>query len=524
MSKFISVLGLFFAVNAHAGNLTSQVNQIFPVLQCPAVTEEFATMISKLETIKTSIKATANCQNVVLQVDSLQKLLDDDRQKVLDIVSSSQEQGLTAEQSKIVKDYAEGLTKKVASLNDLFLNSNQCFSEDANKNQLASLAGFVGEASQLVGSVSGPWGAPIALAGNVVAGFLTGLDAVLKSRAGYDFDNRAQWLSYVQNLCTYHSYREQIAHLIDPAGRIHELKVLKGKLEAQISAMTNSCEECRTIASNFNSQSTLLNVQSMRELVDKEVRAADAKFSKPYGSYTLQNLGLRDWVTGEIKRMEKEAAGEWGNASGQYILTRAKDEIEDFLIRREAPKFLDFQVARGLSDYYAFRGFVADEGQGLYNSILQTNTGALTATVPRGWGTDPISYFNALILNPIHWDKLIQTEAGQDLQFSWNHFRAQSLLALRTSQTTTRVAQSFCSFFKHTDQYNSDIRSACANPQFKDLVAQQTQLDQEIGKAKAWSPSLTTLEAEPIVADDANLAMDAVEALTKTIELRGVGL
>ena len=182
------------ALTAHAGGVSQDVTQLYQVAQCPAVGEDYEKMVAKLDTIKAAIKDTGNCKQVTLAVDTLQKLLDEDRQKALDIAKSSGENGLSKEDSEFIKNYAEGLTKKVASLSDLFLHSNQCFQEDA-PDPLSSLSGFVGEASSLIGSVAGPWGAPIALAGNVVAGFLSGLNEIMNSRAGYDFTKRDQWMS-----------------------------------------------------------------------------------------------------------------------------------------------------------------------------------------------------------------------------------------------------------------------------------------------------------------------------------------
>ena len=224
---------LLHSLIAQADSPSDDPTQLYQVAQCPAIGEDYERMVAKLDTIKAAIKDTGNCKHVTLAVDTLQKLLDEDRQKAIDIVDKSSEAGLSKEDSEFIKKYAEGLTKKVASLSDLFLHSNQCFAEDA-PDPLSSLSGIVGEASSLIGSVAGPWGAPIALAGNIIAGFLSGLNEVMNSRAGYDFSKRDQWMSYVQNLCTYHTYREQVESLLDPVGRLSQLRTLQAKLEAQI--------------------------------------------------------------------------------------------------------------------------------------------------------------------------------------------------------------------------------------------------------------------------------------------------
>ncbi len=496
------------------------VDSAYPTVNCPAVGQEYEKMVSKLDAIKTSIKDTANCKEVTMEVDSLQKLLDEDRTKVFEIVDSAKETGLTAEQSEFVKKYAEGLTKKVSGLNDLFMNSTQCFSEDATVKPIGALAGFVGEASSLIGSVSGPWGAPIALAGNLVAGFLTGLDEIFKKNAGFDFSQRNQWVNYVQNLCTYHSFRPQIDHLIDPVGRINQLNHLETVLNVQISQLQTTCSDCNKIVSlytpNMDSASAIAATQS-------DVSAANMKYNRPYGSYTLQNLGLRDWVLKEIARLEREANGEWGNASGQYILTRTKEQIEDFLIRREAPNFLSFQTSQARTDYQDFVSFVNNEGRGLYNDLVRANKNAVADVIKSSWSVSPLAYFEALILNPVKWSTLPDNNNTVDLRYSWNHFRANSVLALRTAQTTARAALSFCAFFKRTDQYSSEIRAICSNDSFKKLVDQQLNLENQIKTAGMTDADFRPTNLNQYSLDDNRVfARNPLDALTKTIEMREI--
>lgn len=72
----LSALSLVFATSAAAAPL-----KLFPAASCPAVGEEYEQMLSKLDSIKASIKDGANCSQVVLKVKSLEQLLSTDRQK-----------------------------------------------------------------------------------------------------------------------------------------------------------------------------------------------------------------------------------------------------------------------------------------------------------------------------------------------------------------------------------------------------------------------------------------------------------
>jgi len=491
--------------------LANQTEPEVPTVKCPTIGEEYQALVSKLETIKASIKESGNCKNVVLQVDSLQKLIGADRSKVLEIINRANGASLSVDDAAFVKQYAEGLTMKVASLNDLFLNSNQCFQEGAKGNQLMSLAGFVGEASNLIGSVSGPWGTPIALAGNLVAGFLTGLDAVLKTRAGYDFSDRNQWSNYVQNLCTYHSFRGQIEHLLNPEQKLQELTNLGGVLESQLQTLRVRCEECRLIEANFGDD----------RLTQPAVIAANSKNPAPYGSYTLQSLGLQRWLKAETSRLQREIKGDWGNASGQYILTRAQEEIEDFLILREAPKFLAFQTQQASVDFDQFRQFVDGEGYGVYQMIARQNPNALLKS--DSWFTPPLFYFEALVLNPVQWNLLPENATTEENRYSWNHFRTRSRLELRKSETTARVALSFCAFFKRTNQYSTGIRSVCSGTQFSDLIVQYTTLEEKLRAREGSSQGgVGGGFGEFNLNDKRDFAKSSIEVLRKKLESRPI--
>lgn len=508
--RAIVLLGLVLSSPAFAGQ------PLFSTLACPAIGEEYGKMIAKLDAIKASVKRDANCDQVALKVKSLEDLVGKDRDAVLDIFDKAQGQALTPEQSKTVRDYAENVTKKVAALNDLFSQANFCFKDDKADQQLTSLAGFVGEAANMVGSLSGPYGAPIALAGNVVAGFLTGLDQVLKTRAGYDFSKRPEWVSYVQNLCTYHSYREQIEHLLDPRGRIQKLQTLKAKLDAQIDTMARDCAECRAIVNEYQSRSGASEPE-LANLLASQIRSADTQFAKPYGSYMLQSLGLRDWATTEITRVQRESSSYWADASGRYQLTQAKADIEQFLIEREAPKFVAFGTRRARADFGAFTSMVNGEGRTLYYTLTRANAEMLAGRMDNRSWYDPVSIFRALVIQPLDWGKIAEGTAREEAQYAWARFHDQSLNLFRTALASTQVVQSFCSFFKHAGLYSPSLRNTCGLPDFNEQVAQQTKLTAELDRAGV---SLGPLNGGELPGDGTS---DPIEAILRAIDSRGVG-
>lgn len=517
--KLLILISLAVSGASSWGQSHPDIYRLFPVIECPAVGEEYEKMIAQLDSIKASLKEGANCQNVALNVKSLEDLVGADRQKVLELIQNGSE-SLTNEQAKLVRDYAENVTKKVSSLMDLFMNSNDCFRDGEPEKQINKLSGFVNEASQLVGQLAGPWGTPIALTGHVVAGFLTGMEQVLKSRAGYDFNKREHWMSFVQNLCTYHGYREQIEHLLNGRSKISELEKLKSKLEFHLEEMSRLCPECRSIQQGYL-QGHKESPQEISRQLDPQIQAANARFKQPLGSYTLQSLGLRDWAIGEILRLEKESRSYWSDVSGRHLLNRAKEDIEEFLIRREAPRFIAFQIRRSRADFAEFESLLNREGRHLYHRLSQSTRDVIAQPIANVFWAGPLDLFRALVIKPMLWENAPRSNEAEDLKFAWTNLRDQSLTRLKTAQLSLHVVQSFCSFFKYSGNYHQSLREHCSSLALHQLLVDEAALEKEV--ASSQSDSSPPILNPGLMEDEGLLRLysrNKIEALSRALDRR----
>ncbi len=494
-----------FAFTAAAAPNPAVTLKLFPVTQCPAVGEEYENLLAKLDAVKASIKAGANCEAVALKVKSLEDLMATDREKVLEIVESGRTNSLTLEQSEFVRGYAEKVTKKVTALYDLFSGSNKCFKDDNAESGLASLSGFVNEASRLVASLSGPYGTPIALAGHVVAGFLTGLDHVMKTRAGYDYSKPENWKNYVQNLCTFYGYRDHIEHLLNPQARISQLRTLQTQLDIRIDLMSGRCEECSRIRDSFTAQSA----------TSPDVLAADQRFAKPFGTYMLYSVGIRNWVNNEIKRVERESASYWADISGRHLLSQARQDLEQFLIVREAPRFLAYQVGQSTRDWGSFNGFALQEGRVLHDQLSRINPNLISVPMPY-YFANPVDVFKALVVIPIRWSLVAEAQT-EDAKYSWNSYRDRGVSRLRTAEASLQVAQGFCSFFRQAGYYSSSIKAACTSTGAQNLAQQMADLDQKLA-----SVDLGGVNIDPSIFDPGTPGRrgtrSSIESLNQLIE------
>ncbi len=435
-------------------------------VQCPAIGENFSKLIAKLDAIKASVREGANCSNVAMKVKSLEDLLVKDREKIEEIIVVGRQQPLTAEQTEAVKQYAEQITTKVTALYDLFSGSNKCFNDDDAETRMAGLAGFVGEASRLIGSLTGPWGTPIALGGQVIAGFLTGLDKVVKSRAGYNFSKREAWTQYVQNVCTYHSYRDQIEHLLDPQSRIAQLNGIKNILDLNIKKMSADCGDCQDV--------------------------------EPMNSYMAYNLGIRAWVNKEILRVERESTSFWADITGRHLLSQARYDLQQFLIEREGPRFIGYQTSLATQQLRDLMFATEGEGRSLHGQIAKANPKAVGEI--RYFFSEPWEYFRTLVVKPVRFEILPQNEATEDLQYVWASYRDRSLQRFRSTEATLHVAQGFCQFFRQAGLYTPQIRAACTSGQARASATQIGGLAQELATAKVIpSATLNPLAFDPSV-------------------------
>lgn len=464
------------------------------VVRCPAVGEEYNKMVSKLDGLKASIKKDANCDKTVVEkVDSMQQLLYQDRQKFLDLVAKAKVQPLTPEESDTISKYAENVTEKASNLADLITQNNYCFQSDAQQNSLLALSGFVNEASTLVGSVAGPWGVPIALGGKVVAGFLTGMDRIIKSRAGYDFSKHDDWMSYVQNLCAYYNYRDEVKSLIHPEDRLNQLTSVDQKLQFQLEKLGSSCSNCQRIQSFYEDGNTLD--------LNNEVKNVDSQYVQPLGSLTFNVLRAHTWVTQQITQVNAEANAYWNDVSGKHMLTETQADLEQFLLQKEAPQFLTYQLRETGRLNYQLHELIENQAYALVRDLQNTHPEMLAT------GTPPVRVMNdgelfKLIVNT-DWLSQFQSKSINDDEMMYRLSSLQHQMETQYDATdlSYSVASSFCQFFQKADMYTESIYQVCGGTrsgmkqlgqQLKDLINRPTAVKPAAIQAPTWLRALNT--------------------------------
>ena len=462
------------------------------VVTCPAISEDFSQVLTKIEALKTAIKKDANCKDVNTTITSTFKDVTSTRDNFLALIKKSQTETLTQDEIKKIGDYADGVTTKVASIMDLLTNANNCFEGDADKKVLTSLSGFVSEAATLISQVAGPWGAPIAIGGQIVSGFISGLDKINKSRAGYDFTDRAQWTAYVQNLCTYSALRQNIEGLLHPQDQISDLRTIQSKLDKNMAAISSVCSECNGV-----------NVMPASQVPgDATVQAIDSKYTVRMGTLSARVRNAQAWVKAQITRVSSESNAYWNNVTGKDVLSGAQRELEDFLLQKEAPKFLSFQYQQSSKAFQDLRMYLFYDGATLlhqaYQAKLISSEPSYTPIMPYyGWGTPQPAGSEApvyLALTGTDW-KAKYKSAGKipdDLGYRLINARKLAMDKFDTASWSYGVAFVFCDFFQKSDLYTSGLQQACTSTQAKNLSVSVSEL---VTASPEWEASVAGVRA-----------------------------
>jgi len=447
------------------------------MVTCPAISEDFNTLLTRLDALKATIKKGANCKDIDTTITSKFDGITKIRDRFLELVKKSQTETLTESEIKEIGNYADQVTTKVSSLIDLFTNANSCFEADADKKALSSLSGFVSEAATILSQVAGPWGAPVAIGGQIISGFISGLDKIVKTRAGYDFSDRTQWVAYVQNLCTYEAVRENAEGLLHPGQRISTLQAIARKLDQNMDTISSVCIECGDVEAMPMSQVSN----------NAKIQSIDLKYALHLGSLAARVRNAQNWVKAEITRISAESNAFWNkDVTGKDALSVAQRDLESFLLDKEAPKFLAYQYQQSSSAFLNLQNLLFSTGRTVLRDAYQAKLISSEPPYDRGsifwgWNTPPstdaeVSVFK--MLTATDWSANFRA-AGKnpdELGYRLISARKAALDTFDTASWSFGVSYVFCDFFRQAAIYSPALQFSCTGSQAKTLTKNVSEL------------------------------------------------
>lgn len=469
-----------FADRWYPSRAVTQSSQIdLQPLQCPTVGKDYSQMISDLHALQDKIKNDANCGKLVENLEKIGRLSGDRRTAFLDTVAKINK-GETI-QDKVMENnvikYAEDMTVAAGSLATLLAQSDQCFGKQDLSTSLFTLSAFVNEASTLVSTVAGPWGPALAVGGKVVAGFLSGVDRFLKSLPGYDFKDKKDWQGYVETLCTFHEQQDEVYALIHPDAAINDLNKLNARLEVQLRSLLNTMPEADELYSTFQARDN-----KGLELLTQKINEASNSLD---GLKAVRLMTAQKWILDRITSIELESKDPL--APGQYLVQKQRDEIEEFLIAKQGPKFIDFQIKEARRALNDLENFVFYQGFPLYHQVKQLTEKPEDAR-PIFIHPEPSEVIKTLVQLDERQFYGKGTYENQ-LYSSLVYFKRELGKKWDAVSISYGVKASFCTFFERAGYYSFNIQYSCTSRGANQVEAAMANYV-EMGLSKVTPPYL----------------------------------
>lgn len=479
---------------------------IAPVLKCPAVPEAFSKMITELNVLKTSIKKDAACEPLNQEVQSIEQLLGKKRDEVKELIEKGKKESLTPAENETIRKYVEEVTKKVLATAELFSRNNYCFIEDKKNLSFSDLASITLDATALAKTIAGPWATPISLGGQALAGIFQGLNTVVKSRRGYDFTKIEQRQSYVQSLCAYYNYRQDINYMLYPQNRTAQLRALENTLTTHLKGVVDNCAECSTLAqkviTNLKGQAPAKPDKKKKQAkqpadeLNDEAVTVNGLYKRPLGTYVVRTLTTLKWIKDELDRIAADSSEE--AAIGRDFLSEIKVDIDRFMFEREAPNFVQFQATKSYDLFREFSNFTKSEGDRLLTQAIASGQ-AQWVNLAQMNEADVIKTVGALEEN-------VRSVGNNSLAARIAQYKGKSLELLERTRLAAGVNETYCAFFQRAGVYNANLQYACEGMAANAVRRQLTRL---AGSDVVPQPILPQVPAAYVT--------DWVDSLTKVI-------
>ena len=272
----------------------------FPAAICPDVNRRYEEMTEKLNALKTSIRKDAKCADDQIKVDGFSDLVEEKRVQFWNLINKGRTESLSAEESQKLTTYIESLTKAGGTITDLIAGSS-CFKDDKKNNiSMDLIASLISESTAAISTVAGPYGPAIGMGGKMTASLISSIDKVVRSRKAYDFTDADQRKTFLKTMCSYNGFRREIDEISRVDEAIEDMTRYQNAIQAQIRGINKACEECKILATEYNSalmQGKEYVRKPISELLVKfkdQVEKANAAFVQQIGTLTV--VTVRSWV------------------------------------------------------------------------------------------------------------------------------------------------------------------------------------------------------------------------------------
>ena len=229
-----------------------------PVVSCPRPSKYYADLLDRLNGLKLNIKNEA-CRDTKAVIEKdLASLISTDREQFVSLVKKGyfSKGQLTKDEVTKVTNYVGAVVNKakgIAEALNFSVDNEACFPDDDKQATLGFIGSAVSEVSGAIGAVAGPFGAKVAIGGEIAGQLLVSLNTILEDRRPYDFSKADDLKNYFNSLCTYYDFKSELdgeANFLAKPSRLKELlQIIEGddSTPGFLDIAKEKCSVCATL-------------------------------------------------------------------------------------------------------------------------------------------------------------------------------------------------------------------------------------------------------------------------------------
>lgn len=441
-----------------------------PIVQCPASDSALKDLRKKLLDLKVSISKKAKCSGfrseASTSIDGLADLITTDRDNFLNLITKGQVEGLSESDSQSIQNYITNLTVKSSNLLSILSGEDACFDEDKKGQTADFITSLIGEASKVLSVIGGPQiGGLVSIASNVITGFSEAISIINENKVGYDFSVPEQKIAFADSLCALFEYRRELDNLMNPYETTERLEQLMASVNKQLSKLQKNCVECAALIAKVDARTAnatddgVLEIEKVDQIwsprfeqnIALEAKKIDQLYTNKVGTHTFKALKTRNWLPLRIRAVENSALVA---DLGLLDVLIQIDNVERFLVDRQAGKFLDQMIKDSETARYNVDRYLSDEASSLAYELEVMPEEFWTGNWTKAEEAYEI-YLEGLQVASRSKDRLVRSKLKS--------FAASFVLKSKTLNATIDVSQNYCKFFENSNWYRGNIPSKCPN-------------------------------------------------------------
>ncbi len=438
--------------------------RLYTTFECPAMHPEYVRLMGQIRGLKQKVEEKAECGTLRSQVDSLADYVGTNRASFVAEVTKKSDRMLTVEESRRLQSYANEASKRALFLIDLLNGDDGCVEEETKGQLLSRTSSIVYEAGNLLSSVAGPYGVPIAMTSSVISGVLKGVFYFYENQSGFDFDEFEQRQFYAESVCQFYRFQQEAEELVNPVATLGGLQKLKDHLVTKLNELTSNCTECAEMMIYYADDYNRQDEDVFNQRVEEFRVSANKLYVKPLGNVTLQTLRTMDWIQEQMSKYQTILSQERAS-QGLRELMRESLQMSSFLFEEWAPDFLRWHFRSAHKEYREFQVYVHRWSTEVWMDVI--NNKKIVENGLRRVPSMPLIYRTRDNLDFI---KANQNELEKQFRVR-SKWRKQGQL-VQLSLLSMQVLEEYCGFFQLIMEYNNLLATQCESRGVKRLKEQ----------------------------------------------------